>query len=51
MPELRWPKINRKRVTRLLRVNHIVGRRLRRKECTMIADKTAPPALDLLMRD
>lgn len=43
MPELRWPKINRKRVTRLLRVNH--------KECTTIADKTAPPALDLLMRD
>ena len=48
MPELRWPKINRKRVTRLLRVNHCGAPD---KECTTIADKTAPPALDLLMRD
>ncbi|WP_329529405.1 IS3 family transposase [Streptomyces sp. NBC_01462] len=43
--------INRKRVTRLMRVNHIVGRHLRRKKRTTIADKTAPPAPDLVMRD
>ncbi|MGW2874806.1 IS3 family transposase [Streptomyces sp. NPDC001233] len=47
----RGRKINRKRVARLMRVNHIVGRHLRRKKRTTIADKTAPPAPDLLMRD
>lgn len=34
-----------------MRVNHIVGRHLRRKKRTTIADRTAPPAPDLLMRD
>ncbi|MGY3676704.1 transposase InsO family protein [Streptomyces sp. TE33382] len=43
--------INRKRVTRLMRVNDIVGRHLRRKKRTTIADTTAPPAPDLVMRD
>ncbi|MGD3113064.1 IS3 family transposase [Streptomyces sp. YGL11-2] len=43
--------INRKRVTRLMRVNHIVGRHLRKKKRTTIADRTAPPVPDLLMRD
>jgi hypothetical protein len=43
-------KINRKRVTRLIRVNNIVGRHLRRKKRTTIADTTAPPASDLMMR-
>ena len=47
----RGRKINRKRVARLMRVNHIVGRHLRRKKRTTIADKTAPAAPDLLMRD
>ncbi|MFF2131473.1 IS3 family transposase [Streptomyces olivochromogenes] len=44
-------KINRKRVTRLMRVNRIVGRHLRRKKRTTIADTMAPPAPDLVMRD
>ncbi|MBA2812773.1 hypothetical protein E0500_037015 [Streptomyces sp. KM273126] len=44
-------KINRKRVARLTRVNHMVGRHLRRNKRTTIADKTAPPTPDLLMRD
>lgn len=44
-------KVNRKRVTRLMRINQIVGRHLRRIKRTTIADKTAPPAPDLLMRD
>lgn len=43
--------INRKRVTRLMRVNHIVGRHVRRKKRTTIADRTAPPVPDLVMRD
>lgn len=40
-------RINRKRVTRLMRINHIVGRHLRKKKGTTIADRTAPPAPDL----
>lgn len=44
-------KINRKRVARLMRVNYIVGRHLRRKKRTTIVDKTARPVPDLLMRD
>lgn len=44
-------KINRRRVTRLMRINRIVGRHLPRRKCTTIADKTAPPAPDLVMRD
>ncbi|GGJ56050.1 hypothetical protein GCM10010121_078300 [Streptomyces brasiliensis] len=47
----RGRRINRKRVARLMRANHIVGRHLRHKKRTTIADKTAPPAPDLLMRD
>ncbi|MFE5797115.1 IS3 family transposase [Streptomyces sp. NPDC056503] len=47
----RGRRINRKRVTRLMRVNHIVGRHLRRKKRTTIADKAAPPVPDLVMRD
>ncbi|MFJ5532664.1 IS3 family transposase [Streptomyces sp. NPDC093261] len=47
----RGRKINRKRVTRLMRINQIVGRHLRRTKRTTIADKTAPPTPDLLMRD
>ncbi|GAA1040142.1 hypothetical protein GCM10009566_28920 [Streptomyces murinus] len=47
----RGRRVNRKRVTRLMRVNHIVGRHLRRKKRTTIADKTAPPVPDLVMRD
>ncbi|MFD6045935.1 IS3 family transposase [Streptomyces koyangensis] len=47
----RGRKINRKRVTRLMRVHHIIGRHLRRTRRTTIADKTAPPAPDLVMRD
>ncbi|MFI2741088.1 IS3 family transposase, partial [Streptomyces sp. NPDC018711] len=43
--------INRKRVTRLMRINYIVGRHLRRKKRTTIADRTAPPVPDLVMRD
>jgi transposase InsO family protein len=44
-------RINRRRVTRLMRINHITGRHLRRKKRTTIADTTAPPAPDLVMRD
>jgi transposase InsO family protein len=47
----RGRKINRKRVSRLMRINRIVGRHLRRKKCTTIQDKTAPPVPDLVMRD
>ncbi|MFC9489263.1 IS3 family transposase [Streptomyces hydrogenans] len=43
--------INRKRVTRLMQVNHIVGRHLRKKKRTTMADKAAPPVPDLVMRD
>ncbi len=34
-----------------MRVNHIVGRHLRKKKRTTIANKAAPPVPDLLMRD
>jgi transposase InsO family protein len=47
----RGRKINRKRVSRLMRINRIVGRHLRRKKRTTIQDKTAPPVPDLVMRD
>ncbi len=47
----RGRRVNRKRVTRLMRVNHIVGRHLRRKKRTTIADRTASPVPDLVMRD
>lgn len=38
-----------RRVTRLARINHIVGRHLRKKKRTTIADRTAPPAPGLVM--
>lgn len=47
----RGHRINRKRVTRLMRTNHSVGRHLRKKKRTTIADRTAAPAPDLVMRD
>lgn len=47
----RGRRINGKRVTRLMRINHIVGRHPRKKKRTTIADRTAPPAPDLVMRD
>ncbi|MFF8035020.1 IS3 family transposase [Streptomyces sp. NPDC016626] len=47
----RGHRINRKRVTRLMRVNHIIGRHLRKKKRTTITDRTAPPVPDLVMRD
>ncbi|MCX4721868.1 IS3 family transposase [Streptomyces virginiae] len=47
----RGRRINRKRVTRLMRINHIVGRHLRRRKRTTIADRTAVPVPDLVMRD
>ncbi|MGY5085847.1 hypothetical protein ACWCXM_13045 [Streptomyces sp. 900105755] len=34
-----------------MRINHIVGRHLRKKKRTTIEDRTAPPAPDLVMRD
>lgn len=43
--------VNRKRVTRLMRLHDIVGLHLRRKRRTTIPDKTAPPAPDLVKRD
>ncbi|MFD9973138.1 IS3 family transposase [Streptomyces sp. NPDC059017] len=47
---LGW-KINRKRVARLMRINHIIGRHLRRKKRTTIAARATPPVPDLVMRD
>ncbi|MFJ8620913.1 IS3 family transposase [Streptomyces clavifer] len=47
----RGRRVNRKRVTRLMRVNDIVGRHLRRKKRTTIAGRTAAPVPDLVMRD
>lgn len=47
----RGHRINRERVTRLMRINHIAGRHLRMEKRTTIADKIAPPAPDLVMRD
>nr|GLK34573.1 hypothetical protein GCM10017611_14210 [Rhodococcus wratislaviensis] len=47
---LRGRKINRKRVTRLMRIHHVVGRHLRRSKRTTIADKSAPSVPDLVMR-
>jgi hypothetical protein len=50
----RGRKTNRKCVTRLMRIHRIAGRHLRRTKRagrTTIADKTATPAPDLVMRD
>jgi transposase InsO family protein len=41
--------VNRKRVARLMR--NIVGRHLRKKKRTTIADRLSPPAPDLVQRD
>ncbi|EDY47376.1 hypothetical protein CRV15_35615 (plasmid) [Streptomyces clavuligerus] len=41
-PRHRGRKVNRKRVTRLMRIHHIVGRHLHRTRRTTIADRTAP---------
>jgi transposase InsO family protein len=43
--------VNRKRVTRLMRVNGIVGRHLRRGKRTTIADRSAAAVPDLVARD
>lgn len=43
--------VNRKRVARLMRKNGIVGRHLRKKKRTTIADRLAPPVADLVQRD
>jgi transposase InsO family protein len=43
--------VNHKRVRRLMRVHGIVGRHLRRRVRTTIADRAAPPAPDLVRRD
>ncbi|MCX4633034.1 IS3 family transposase [Streptomyces sp. NBC_01443] len=47
----RGRRINRKRVTRLMRANDIVGRHLWKRKRTTVADRTAPPVPDLVMRD
>jgi transposase InsO family protein len=43
--------VNRKRVTRLMRLHNIIGLHLRRTKRTTIPDKAAPPAPDLVRRD
>lgn len=43
--------VNRKRVERLMRLNGIEGRHLRRRKRTTIPDRLAPPAPDLVQRD
>ncbi|MDX2709606.1 IS3 family transposase [Streptomyces sp. PA03-6a] len=42
--------VNRKRVERLMRVNSIEGRHLRRRKRTTVPDRLAPPAPDLINR-
>ena len=43
--------VNRKRVERLMRLNGIEGRHLRRRKRTTVPDRLAPPAPDLVRRD
>jgi transposase InsO family protein len=43
--------VNRKRVARLMHKHEIVGRHLRRKKRTTVADRLAPPVPDLVQRD
>ncbi|MCX5233056.1 IS3 family transposase [Streptomyces sp. NBC_00233] len=43
--------VNRKRVERLMRVNGVEGRHLRRRKRTTVPDRLAPPAPDLVQRD
>ncbi|MFG3382477.1 IS3 family transposase [Streptomyces sp. NPDC047999] len=51
--ELRGPghTVNRKRVERLMRLNRIEGRHLRRCRRTTVPDRLDPPAPDLVRRD
>ncbi|MET8134138.1 IS3 family transposase [Streptomyces sp. NPDC005251] len=42
--------VNRKRVERLMRVNGVEGRHLRRRKRTTVPDRLAPPAPDLVNR-
>ncbi|SCL31079.1 Integrase core domain-containing protein [Micromonospora rhizosphaerae] len=44
-------RVNRKRVERIMRQRDVVGRHLRRRKRTTIADPAAPPAPDLIGRD
>jgi transposase InsO family protein len=43
--------VNRKRIERLMRLNRIEGRHLRRRKHTTVPDRFAPPAPDLVQRD
>ncbi|MFI8280699.1 IS3 family transposase [Streptomyces sp. NPDC085929] len=43
--------VNRKRVERLMRINRLEGRHLRRRKRTTVPDRLAPPAPDLIQRD
>ncbi len=43
--------VNRKRVERLMRINGIEGRHLRRRKRTTVPDRLAPAAPDLVRRD
>ncbi len=43
--------VNHKRVERLMRLNGIEGRHLRRRRRTTVPDRLAPPAPDLVRRD
>jgi transposase InsO family protein len=42
--------VNRKRIERLMRLNGIEGRHLRRRKRTTVPDRLAPPAPDLVQR-
>ncbi|GAA0400650.1 IS3 family transposase [Micromonospora gifhornensis] len=44
-------RVNRKRVERIMRQRDVVGRHLRRRKRTTIADPAAPPVPDLIGRD
>ncbi|MFF1497610.1 IS3 family transposase [Streptomyces sp. NPDC058304] len=43
--------VNRQRVERLMRLNGLEGRHLRRRKRTTVPDRLAPPAPDLVRRD
>ncbi len=43
--------VNRKRVERLMRINGVEGRHLRRRKRTTIRDRLAPPGPDLVQCD
>ncbi|SCL35846.1 Transposase InsO and inactivated derivatives [Micromonospora rhizosphaerae] len=44
-------RVNRKRVERIMRQRDVVGRHLRRRKRTTVADAAAPPVPDLIGRD